>query len=209
MLISSTDKNFMVPVGGSLIYAPKKKQLVDQINKMYPGRASAAPITDIFITLLSMGETTFKRLLKERKENFKLLQAGLETVAKKYDEKVLVTLNNKISIAVTLTNLTDTCLKPRNLTATYFGSYLFSRRVSGVRVVDKTAKEQLVGGISFANYGSHSNNYPSLPYFTAAASIGQTKEEIAVFLEKLDDAFKKFKSNAIPPQVELIDTAEQ
>jgi O-phospho-L-seryl-tRNASec:L-selenocysteinyl-tRNA synthase len=27
-LISSTDKNFMVPVGGSIIYAPKKKDLV-------------------------------------------------------------------------------------------------------------------------------------------------------------------------------------
>lgn len=27
-LISSTDKNFMVPVGGSIIYAPKKKALI-------------------------------------------------------------------------------------------------------------------------------------------------------------------------------------
>ena len=48
---------------------------------MYPGRASAAPIIDLFITLLGMGETTFKRLLKERKENFKLLQEGLGTIA--------------------------------------------------------------------------------------------------------------------------------
>ena len=103
---------------------------------MYPGRASAAPIIDLFITFLSMGETTFKRLLKERKENFKTLLTGLELVASKYNEKVLVTKNNKISIAVTLTNLSETCLKPKGLTATYFGSYLFSRRVSGVRVVE-------------------------------------------------------------------------
>lgn len=71
----------MVPVGGSLIYSPKKKSLVDQVNKMYPGRASAAPIIDLFITLLSMGESTFKKLLKERKENYKVLQTGLETIA--------------------------------------------------------------------------------------------------------------------------------
>lgn len=78
---------------------------------MYPGRASAAPVIDLFMTLLSMGEATFKRLLKERKENFKALLAGLDVIAKKYDEKVLVTANNKISVAVTLTNLTETCLK--------------------------------------------------------------------------------------------------
>ena len=108
---------------------------------MYPGRASAAPIIDLFITLLSMGESTFKRLLKERKENFKLLQTGLESIAQKYNEKLLVTPNNKISIAMTLSNLTENCLKPRGLTATYFGSYLFSRRVSGVRVVASSSKE--------------------------------------------------------------------
>jgi len=78
---------------------------------MYPGRASAAPVIDLFMTLLSMGEATFKTLLKERKENFKALLAGLDVIAKKYDEKVLVTANNKISVAVTLTNLTETCLK--------------------------------------------------------------------------------------------------
>jgi len=64
VLISSTDKNFMVPVGGSLIYSPKKKDLVDKINKFYPGRASGSPIIDLFLTYLQMGEVTFKQLLK-------------------------------------------------------------------------------------------------------------------------------------------------
>ena len=73
VLVSSTDKNFMVPVGGSLIYSPHKKQIVDKINKNYPGRASSAPIQDLFITLLSMGENTFKDLLKQRKKCYKLL----------------------------------------------------------------------------------------------------------------------------------------
>jgi len=52
VLISSTDKNFLVPVGGSIIYAPVKKHLVEKINKFYPGRASAAPLMDLFLTLL-------------------------------------------------------------------------------------------------------------------------------------------------------------
>ena len=75
LIISSTDKNFMVPVGGSLIYSPCKAKdgIVSKVNKMYPGRASAAPITDLFITLLQLGENRMKELLKERKENFKFL----------------------------------------------------------------------------------------------------------------------------------------
>lgn len=64
VLVSSTDKNFMVPVGGSIVYSPKKKDIVDKINKMYPGRASGSPIVDLFVTQLSMGESTFRSLLK-------------------------------------------------------------------------------------------------------------------------------------------------
>jgi len=51
-LVSSTDKNFMVPVGGSVIYSAKKKDLVEKINKLYPGRASGGPTLDLFLTFL-------------------------------------------------------------------------------------------------------------------------------------------------------------
>lgn len=68
ILISSTDKNFMVPVGGSIIYAPVKKHLIEKVNKFYPGRASAAPLMDLFLTFLQMGEANLRRLLmSERK----------------------------------------------------------------------------------------------------------------------------------------------
>ena len=77
MLISSTDKNFMVPVGGSIIYAPIKKYLVEKINKFYPGRASASPLMDLFLTLLQMGEVNLRRLLNERKQNFAYLKEKL------------------------------------------------------------------------------------------------------------------------------------
>ena len=44
----------MVPVGGAIIAGADKK-LIGDISASYPGRASAAPSTDMFITLLSMG----------------------------------------------------------------------------------------------------------------------------------------------------------
>jgi O-phospho-L-seryl-tRNASec:L-selenocysteinyl-tRNA synthase len=72
----------MVPVGGSIVYSPqppKSKKvgqevgIVHKINNFYPGRASGAPIVDLFITMLQMGEQTFLDLLKQRKENFTYL----------------------------------------------------------------------------------------------------------------------------------------
>ncbi len=39
-VVQSTDKNFMVPVGGAIVAAGKgQPNLLDAINKMYPGRA--------------------------------------------------------------------------------------------------------------------------------------------------------------------------
>lgn len=107
ILISSTDKNFMVPVGGSIIYGPKKKSLVEQINKFYPGRANGGPIQDLFITFLSMGETQLKSLLKARKTNFTYLKEGLTKIATKHGERVLQVPDNKISMACTLKALDD------------------------------------------------------------------------------------------------------
>ncbi len=112
--VQSTDKNFLVPVGGtqpvdiplsssscSLYYSwwgcyegikwkkcghPSQHQqltensfhlgaivagpdsaFIESINSAYPGRASASPIIDLFITLLSLGSVGYKRLLRERK----------------------------------------------------------------------------------------------------------------------------------------------
>jgi hypothetical protein len=51
-----------------------------------------------------------------------------------------------------------------------------------------------VGGLEFRNYGSHCDEYPYLPYFTAAAAIGQTKHDVDAFIIKLTDAYLKLKS---------------
>jgi hypothetical protein len=111
------------------------------------------------------------------------LKEGLTKVAEKHGERVLNVPNNKISMACTLTTLNEKVFKPNNIQATYFGSYLFARRVSGVRVCAASSKvTKFSEGCEFSNYGTHCEDYPSLPYFTAAAAIGQTKQEIDLFL---------------------------
>lgn len=52
--IQSTDKNYLVPVGGAVV-AGQDPAAIAAIGQAYPGRASSAPIQDLFITLLSMG----------------------------------------------------------------------------------------------------------------------------------------------------------
>ena len=49
--LQSTDKNLMVPVGGAIV-AGFDKEWVGAISKTYPGRASATPTIDVFITLV-------------------------------------------------------------------------------------------------------------------------------------------------------------
>ena len=124
--VQSTDKNLMVPVGGSIIgkfkhcvqkheffYQIKKRLIVftknffsagfdtDFVRKVaqnYPGRASSSPTIDVFITLMQMGTSGYKELMDERRENYKLLKDEMCKVAEKYGERVLETKNNPISI---------------------------------------------------------------------------------------------------------------
>lgn len=42
----------------------------------YPGRASAQIHTDLLITLLQMGQSTWQELLKQREELFPVLKVG-------------------------------------------------------------------------------------------------------------------------------------
>ncbi len=49
----------MVPVGGAFVFSNDKK-IIKDLSEIYPGRASNAPIVDLFITLLSMGKKNLK-----------------------------------------------------------------------------------------------------------------------------------------------------
>ena len=176
----------MVPVGGSIIYGTAKKDTATQwVNKSHPGRAPGGPTVDLFLTLVEMGETTLKGLVAKRKEHYGLLKEGLAEVMAKYGERVLDTPRNSISIACTLGNL------PSSVDPTFIGSYLFSRHVSGCRVL-KAAPPKAISGIEFSNYGCHSDEYPHLPFFTTAAAIGLRDEEIPIFMKRLDDCLSNF-----------------
>jgi O-phospho-L-seryl-tRNASec:L-selenocysteinyl-tRNA synthase len=97
IVVQSTDKNLMVPVGGTIL-AAFDKCLLKNIAEFYPGRASSSQSLDVLITLLSMGTETYKRLLNDRKECFVYLKLELQKVAEQFGEKVLETPNNPISI---------------------------------------------------------------------------------------------------------------
>ena len=50
-IVQSTDKNFMVPVGGAVVIGKKGgSEIPILVDKNYPGRASVSPILDVAIT---------------------------------------------------------------------------------------------------------------------------------------------------------------
>jgi len=141
--VQSTDKNFMVPVGGAII-AGFDKAFIEEIGKIYPGRASGTPSMDLLITLLSLGAKKYKSLLDERKQMFSYLQSQLSDCASKHGERLLLTKNNPVSLGMTLTIKDDS----NGVKATEVGSMLFTRFVSGTRVV-APGKTNTVSGVKF------------------------------------------------------------
>ena len=97
IFVQSTDKNFMVPVGGSIVCS-RDEQLITSISQMYAGRASMSPLLDLLITLLAMGKNGYRRLLDERRKvHLEYMRSKLEQLATKYGERVLKTNSNKVS----------------------------------------------------------------------------------------------------------------
>jgi len=194
-VIQSTDKNFMVPVGGSIVFSQNKK-LIQQISELYPGRASAAPIVDLFITYLSLGKQGLKSIIEERKKNLTYFRESLQKLSEKYPIKILDLPKNTISIGIGLPHLKQYFSKENEdkllKDASFLGSMLYKKRVMGSRVII-TSKEKEVCGIKFKNYGSHIDEYHHMPYMTAACSVGLMKEEIDWFIERLEESFKEIE----------------
>lgn len=238
VFVQSTDKNLMVPVGGAII-AGFDEDLIGKIAKTYPGRASASPLIDLVITLLSMGKDTYARMLKDRKENYAHLKNRLTECASKHGEALLNVPGNPISMAITLrssaaeTKNVEPAPKSENASGdsdpndllldrltvisgaitssaapsssansasnnhlsrleTEIGSMLFTRCVSGARAVSSQSSI-CINGVEFRGWGAHCEDYPT-SYLTAGVGIGMTKDEIDVFIQRLDKVFKKWKS---------------
>lgn len=198
-IVCSTDKNFMVPVGGAVVVSPNES-VIHAVGKVYAGRASSSPVVDLFITLLSMGLKGYKQLLRERQDMLEHFTTRLSEVASRYDEKLLECPSNTISFAITLDNMVRPCdaneeekdyLSAVGKEISYFGSMLFSRCVSGTRAIPR-AQLNIMSGQAFVGFGSSTDNYPHA-YMTAACAIGVTRPEVDEFFSRLDKSMKEFK----------------
>jgi O-phospho-L-seryl-tRNASec:L-selenocysteinyl-tRNA synthase len=194
-IVSSTDKNFLVPVGGAIITSPNEK-VIQTISKVYAGRASSAPILDLFITLLSMGLNGYQKLLEDRRTLVGEFQSKLEQIAERYGERTLSCPKNTISFGITLDSLSKPIegesadqISKREMTS-LFGSMLFTRCISGTRVVAKGGSKT-ISGQKFVGFGSSTDDYPH-SYLTAACAIGLTEDENEEFFVRLDRCFKDF-----------------
>lgn len=197
-IVCSTDKNFLVPVGGAIIVSPNKT-VIQNVGKIYAGRASSSPIVDLFITLLSMGLNGYKRLLHERQNLLETFPLDLAEVAKKYGERVLSCPSNTISFGMTLDSLarkqrddeTDKdYTKSVAKDVSSFGAMLFTRCVSGTRVIPR-AETKTMDKYVFEGFGSSVHNFPHA-YMTAACAIGVSHAEVKEFFIRLDKTLAEF-----------------
>lgn len=178
MYVQSTDKNFMVPVGGSVV-AAFDADAVRRVGQVYPGRASGSPVLDLLITLLSMGEDGWLRVLDERERVMARLRERMAAVAAAAGERVLDTPDNGISLAMTLGSVA----RP-----THFGSMLFSRAVTGPRAVPRggDAAEREVCGARVTGWGAHCAAYP-VAYVTVAGAVGMTEGDVDALADRIGE----------------------
>lgn len=176
LFVSSTDKNFMVPVGGSVIcgFDPGT---IDNVGKMYPGRGSSTPSMDLFITLLNIGKRGYLELLNQREKLFDYLKSELIKVTEDFGGEVLDTPGNRLSIGFSLTQFESLHRK----FFTEIGSMMFSKFVMGARLV-APGETKVIEGHEFKNWGSHTDD-ATVGYLTASAAIGVKKEDIDVFIK--------------------------
>ena len=112
--------------------------VIQEIGKVYAGRASASPIIDLFITLLSMGLNGYKALLRKRTNMLESFASRLQAVAEKHGERLLQCSTNTISFCITIDNIArlkadgesdDEYIRSVSTDVSKFGAMLFSRYV--------------------------------------------------------------------------------
>ena len=195
VVVQSTDKNFMVPVGGSFLLAKKgcEGMILDRVNTMYPGRASMGPSMDVTMTLLHLGETGWRAALDKRVAAKARLCQRLEEVCAELGETPIICPGNDISFGMTL----DTFSQGSNQSdgpshgASFLGAMLFKRCASGARVLVSSGKETSVGGLTFKNFGQSHDSYPHA-YLTVAAALGMDDMEIDEFFLRLRACAREF-----------------
>ncbi len=168
-IIQSTDKNFLTPVGGSILVSPDES-VVTHTASTYAGRASAAPHVQALAALLLLGQQGYERLRMEQSENRQYLETRMREIADTVSERLLV-VENPVACAMTL----DTS------TARRLGPHLYSLRVTGPRVVPEGA------------FGACIDCYP-YSYVVVNAAIGARRQDVKVATTKLFKEIKRLKS---------------
>jgi O-phospho-L-seryl-tRNASec:L-selenocysteinyl-tRNA synthase len=168
-IIQSTDKNALTPIGGAIIASPIEETVL-KISKAYAGRASAVPIVDFLISMLSLGSKNYQHLIEKQKYNRALLEELLANLASKIGERILKVFN-PVAVALSLKNL-----KQEQLFA--LGGALYNLRVTGPRVYDPDSK----------TFGACCVDY-KIPYIVMNAAIGADKKDIETAVERLEKAY--------------------
>lgn len=127
-------------VGGAIVLSPNEA-IIQEIGKVYAGRASASPIIDLFITLLSMGLNGYKELLRKRTNMLESFATRLHELAEKHGERLLQCSANTISFGITIDQIArpktdgendDEYVRSVSADVSKFGAMLFSRYVETV-----------------------------------------------------------------------------
>lgn len=159
-IVQSSDKNFLSPVGASVLVSPNEK-VVEQTAENYAGRASAAPVAQTLAALLALGRERYTNLRAEQLENKGNLDSKLNEIADSIGQRVLA-VENPVASAMTLDGLDAKAL----------GGRLYNLRVTGPRAVPKGA------------FGSCIDDYP-YSYLVMNAAIGASKGDIETATTKL------------------------
>ncbi|KAI3376483.1 hypothetical protein L3Q82_016940 [Scortum barcoo] len=122
-----------------------------------------------------------------RGEIYLFLAQELKSLASAHGERLLHTPHNPISMAMSL----DGLQAESNKAVTQLGSMLFTRQVSGARVIP-LGNEQTISGHVFRGFMSHSESYPC-PYLNAASAVGITREDVTLCIKRLDKCLKSLK----------------
>ena len=172
-IVMSLDKNFMVPVGGAIIFGPQRES-IERIAARYAGRAALSHVIDLFITLIGLGRKGLLEMKKGRLECFEYFKDKLKVVE---GTKVMETGQNDISIAIRLPETMSTAL----------GSQLFHRNISGARVIEIKNKSTVLEGIVLKNFGSHYSDWKGeFCYLNVAAGVGSKSEDIEICIKKFN-----------------------
>lgn len=170
-IIQSTDKNFLTPVGGAVIASPVKENIA-KISQAYAGRASATPVVNFLISMLSLGINGYQKLIKEQQQNRKTLERKLKEVADRINERILE-IYNPVAVALSLRNLKEEQLYG-------LGGALYNLRVTGPRVYNPKEKA----------FGTCCSNYQT-PYIVMNAAIGAKEKDILSAVDRFEKAYKQ------------------